>query len=443
MSDYPIPATRIVQHGAAAAPRVIEADIVVVGAGISGISAALEAAGLGHRVVLVDAGQQLGGQSTGTLLGTFCGFYSNGPEPYRVVYGMVDAMFAHLKREEAFHLRRGRNSYIPLYQEQVLVRWIEQAVHAAGIEALLGATLLDVRRDGGRIASLSLATRFGPIELRGQGFVDASGDAALSYLAGFDCREPVSPIMGTLMFTIEGFEEVAALQLDRWAVQKRLAEVGDRYGLVRRDGFVFAFPGKGQATVNMTHVETPLDAGGYARAQAEGRAQADRVVSFLRGEYPAAFAREGKLARVRQYGFLGIRQTRWIVGGHSLQIDEVRQGLKPADAILRCSWPVELHDRPEDVHWEEFGDDHLHYVPLRAMVPRGAENLVAAGRCIDGDPAALSSVRVMGPCVAMGAAAAQALDLAGAGSVQQIDMAALQLRLNDNLERCDRPERLS
>ena len=33
---------------------------------------------------------------SGTLLGTFCGFYSNGPEPYRVVYGMVDDMFAHL-----------------------------------------------------------------------------------------------------------------------------------------------------------------------------------------------------------------------------------------------------------------------------------------------------------------------------------------------------------
>lgn len=433
MSEYPIPATRTVRHGGGGS-RVIEADIVVVGAGISGISAALEAAKLGRRVVLVDAGQQLGGQSTGSMLGTFCGFYSNGPEPYRVVYGMVDAMFAHLKREGAFHLRRGRNSFIPLYQEQVLVRWIEQAVHDAGIEALLGATLLEVRRDGGRIVSLDLATRFGRIELRGRGFVDASGDAALSYLAGFECREPVSPIMGTLMFTLEGFDEAAALQLDRWAMQKRLGEQGGKYGLVRRDGFVFAFPGKGHATVNMTHVETPLDAAGYARAQAEGRAQADRVVAFLRGEYPAAFSQ----ARVRQYGFLGIRQTRWIVGRHSLQVDEVRQGLKPADAILRCSWPVELHDRPEDVHWEEFGDDHLHYVPFRAMVPPDADNLVAAGRCIDGDPAALSSVRVMGPCVAMGAAAAQALDLAGAGSVGQIDISALQVRLRDNLERRDR-----
>ncbi|WP_300302736.1 FAD-dependent oxidoreductase [Ferrovibrio sp.] len=434
MTDHPIPATRIVQQAGSTPSRVLEADIVVLGAGISGISAALEAAQLGRRVVLIDAGQQLGGQSTGSLLGTLCGFYSNGPDPYRVVYGIVDQMFAHLKKADAFHLRRGRNSYIPLYQEQALVRWIEQAVHGAGIDVLLGAILLEAKREGGRIVALSLATRFGPVELRGQGFVDASGDAALSYAAGFACREPVSPIMGTLMFTLEGFDEAAALKLDRWTVQKHLAEQGGRYGLVRRDGFVFAFPGKGQATVNMTHVETPLEPLGLGAAQAEGRAQADRVVAFLRGEYPQVFGS----ARVRQYGMLGIRQTRWIVGGHSITVDEVRRGVKPADAILRCSWPVELHDRAEDVHWEEFGDDHLHYVPLRAMQPAGADNVVAAGRCIDGDPAALSSVRVMGPCVAMGAAAAHAIDLAGSGSVQQIDIAALQGRLADNLTRCDR-----
>src|SRR3546814_2365398 len=124
-------------------------------------------------------------------------------------------MFAHLRAADAFSIRKGRNTYIPLYQEQALVRWIEQAVTTAGIDVLLGAILLRVNRDGGRITSLSLATRFGPVELRGTGFVDASGDAALTYAAGFACREPVSPIMGTLMFTIEGFDQDAAQTLDR------------------------------------------------------------------------------------------------------------------------------------------------------------------------------------------------------------------------------------
>jgi hypothetical protein len=64
----------------------------------------------------------------------------------------------------------------------------------------------------------------------------------------------------------------------------------------------------------------------------------------------------------------------------------------------------------------------------------GADNLCAVGRCIDGDSTALSSVRVMGPCIAMGAAAAHALDLAGAGSVHAVNIDALKQRIRHNLE---------
>ncbi len=53
---------------------------------------------------------------------------------------------------------------------------------------------------------------------------------------------------------------------------------------------------------------------------------------------------------------------------------------------------------------------------------------------MDGDVAALSSIRVMGPCIATGAAAAHAPDIAGGGSVHDVDVAALQERRQDNLE---------
>jgi hypothetical protein len=71
-----------------------------------------------------------------------------------------------------------------------------------------------------------------------------------------------------------------------------------------------------------------------------------------------------------------------------------------------------------------------------------ADNLVAAGRNIDADNAALSSVRVMGPCIAMGAAAAHALDIAGSGSVRQIDLAALRQRITANVDATDGPRPL-
>jgi hypothetical protein len=71
------------------------------------------------------------------------------------------------------------------------------------------------------------------------------------------------------------------------------------------------------------------------------------------------------------------------------------------------------------------------------MVPKDADNIVAAGRCVDADSHALSAIRVMGPCIAMGTAAAHALDLAGARSVHDIDLKKLQARLRDNLDRTD------
>jgi hypothetical protein len=105
--------------------------------------------------------------------------------------------------------------------------------------------------------------------------------------------------------------------------------------------------------------------------------------------------------------------------------------------VARCAWWVELHNAKDVVHWERFEPDHVYYIPLRCMTPRDVDNIVAAGRCVDADVRALSAIRVMGPCIAMGAAAAHALDLAGAGSVHTVDFAQLQRRLHDNLERRD------
>lgn len=415
-------------------PARLEADICVVGSGAAGISAALEAARLNRRVILVDAAPTLGGQAVNSLIGTFCGLYSNGPEPYRVTYGIVDGLLRDLSAAGALWPRRGRNTTIVMYDERALARWMEESVRKAGIVPLLGAVLRGAQRDAGRVTELQLATRYGDMTVAASGFVDASGDAALCWHAGLALREPATPIFGSQMVILEGVNEAALANHDRAEIEARLKENGAAYGLVRQDGFVFAFPGQGTALVNMTHIPTPLDAAGMARATLDGRAQADAVLTFLRGEFPDALGE----ARIRSYGLPGIRQTRWIEGRHHLTIGEVRAGVAFDDAIARCSWPVELHGNASDVHWEEFGDDHLHTVPLGAMTPPDADNVVAAGRCIDADPVALSTVRVMGPCIAMGAAAAHALDLAGAGSVHQIDIGALRDRVRDNLERLDR-----
>jgi 2-polyprenyl-6-methoxyphenol hydroxylase-like FAD-dependent oxidoreductase len=426
--------TTSVRTRATAAPALAHADICVLGAGISGVCAALEAARLGRRVVLVDGAPALGGQAIGSIIGTIIGLYSHGPRPYQLTHGIADELIGELEQSGALHRRQSaRGTFTFQYDVVQLGRWIERKVEEAGITVLLGAILTEAPFVHGRVEQLRFATRFGTVTVVANGYVDASGDASLCWQAGLEVREPDTPAYGSLNFLLEGFDEQKMASFDHHELYDRLAEVGHKYGLVRHDGFLFSFPGKGFALANITHIPTPLDPLLAASTVFAGRKQADSVVQFLKDQYPDIFQN----ARVRAYGNPGLRQTRWIVGRHQLTLDEIRSGVRPGDAVVRCAWSVELHDKLSLVHWEEFGPDHMHYIPLGSMLPRDAENIVATGCCIDADPYALSSVRVMGPCIGMGAAAAHSLDLAGAGSVQKIDIAELQRRLYDNLERTD------
>ena len=410
-------------------PLQRSADICVVGSGIAGESAAIETARLGKKVLLIDGLPVLGGQAVNSIVGTICGMFSNGKDGYQLTYGIAEDIIHDLSKTGAIHYRQGVNNII-IYDEVALGRWIENAIREAGINVLLGAVLREVDVRDRRVRTLGLATRYGDVRVEANGFVDASGDAALVWQAGLPCQEAADgPVFGTQMVVLEGIDEAHVPSREELPV--RMRDRAEQYGLVRREGLSFIIPGRGIAAMNMTHVETPLDPFEMSNKTLEGRDQADRAVSFLKREFPKAFGR----ARVRAYGFPGIRQTRWIHGRQQLTVEDVITGRTFADAIARTAWPVELHDSGSDHVWRPFGDDHMHYVPFGCLTPADADNVIAAGRCIDADNAALSSVRVMGPCIAMGAAAAHGLDLAGTGSVHQIDMAALRARLRDNLER--------
>jgi hypothetical protein len=428
----PATTTRVLRRPAKSVPTVITADICVLGSGIAGVSAALEAARLGRSVVIVDAAPSLGGQAVGSIIGTIIGLYTHGPEPYQITHGIADDLIADLTAEGSLSRRVSMTGTITFqYDEVRLARWIERKVEGAGIRALVGAVLTDARFEQRRVRYLELATRFGVVRVEAAAYVDASGDATVCYQAGLEVREPDAPVYGSLNFIIEGYDTEAVKDLVIKKVHDRLAECGSQYGLVRHDGFLMHFPGKTVMLANVTHFETPLDPTAGAQMVFEGRRQADNIIRFLRAEFPRIFAN----ARVRTYGNPGLRQTRWIVGSHQLTLDQIRSGDRPPDAAARCAWWVELHNARELVHWERFEPGHVYYIPLSCMTPRDADNIVAAGRCVDADLSALSAIRVMGPCIAMGTAAAHALDQAGSGSVHEIDLAALQQRLTDNLDR--------
>ena len=423
------PETRVVSRAGEPPVRERGCDICVVGSGASGISAAIEAARAGRSVILVDGLPSLGGQAVNSIIGMFCGLYTPGTEGRQLTHGIADELLSELGATGDLHITQGGVMKVAMYNEVALGRWVEKKALAAGVVPLTGAIIRKVNMDGRRVTSLDIATRHGDVRVTATGFIDATGDAAIAWEAGLDCRvQKAGQIYGSQMLVIEDFDDAKRPGWDELAA--RMNEKGGDYGLMRRDGFTASFPGRNVAIVNMTHIETPLDPFDAAVKQIDGKDQADRTLAFLKQEFPEAFGQ----ARIRAYGLPGIRQTRWIVGAHHLTTGEVRAATRFDDAIARCSWPLEQHHNREGYVWEVFPPDHIHTVPLRSLTVAGADNLCAVGRCIDADSTALSSVRVMGPCIAMGAAAAHALDIAGAGSVHQIDIEALKRRIRHNIE---------
>src|SRR5256885_2743694 len=169
--------TRSVRRTAARDVTTISCDICVVGAGISGVSAALEAAKLGRKVVILDAAPALGGQAIGSIIGTIIGLYTHGPAPYRLTHLVADDMIRDLDAEGSLYRRKSMTNTVTfLYDEVRLGRWMETQIDKAGITAIVGAVLTNVEVENRRVQHIDFATRFGAVRIKANGYVDASGE---------------------------------------------------------------------------------------------------------------------------------------------------------------------------------------------------------------------------------------------------------------------------
>src|SRR3984885_12800468 len=202
------PETRIVSRTQQPPRLERSCDICVVGSGASGISAAIEAARAGRTVILVDGLPTLGGQAVNSIIGMFCGLYTPGPEGRQLTHGIADEILHALGATSDVKVVAGGIMKVAMYNEVALGRWVEKSVLAAGVTPLTGGILRKGNRDGRRLTSLDIATRHGDVRISATGFIDATGDAAITWEAGFDCRvQKHGQIYGSQMIVIEDFDD--------------------------------------------------------------------------------------------------------------------------------------------------------------------------------------------------------------------------------------------
>lgn len=388
-------------------------DLVVAGGGAAGWAAAVTAARRGLRTALVEEMPFLGGMSTGGAVGTFCGFYGKGAD------GALVPLVGGLPLAVADALRARGHAYGPVpFRETAALPYVpwgakllyeEWAAAEPSLRLWLHARVTHAVVEDGAIRAVALSVRGGRVALAARVFVDATGDAELARLAGAPVERGDEIQYPSTMFTMQHVDLGQAAAALR-ELPRLLAEHFEGEGLPRKGGNLIPSGRPGEVLVALSRIaraDRPLDAGDPEEltwGELEGRRQVARLADFLRRRVPGfadAFVADSAFR-------LGVRETRRIAGEYALGADDVLGGRRFPDGIGRAAWPVERHVAGGETLWRFLEPGAWYDIPYRCLLPRGVTNLLCVGRCLSADADAFASVRVIGPCMLEGQAAALA-----------------------------------
>ncbi len=416
-------------------PVFDSADVVVLGAGSAGCTAAIAAARAGADTLLVERYGFLGGAST-MVLDSFYGFYIPGNDARRVVGGIPWEIVERLRRYGMVVERPssyGAGQAVTYDPPTLQVVW-EQTALEAGVRLRLHTFCLDVQKEGDRVTGIVVGGKSGMGLITGKVFVDTSGDADLCFRAGapFQPAGEDGPAQSlTTTFRLGNVDEERALKVKRADLVQMMKEAnlsGD-YRLPREEGSVHRTPLRGVVATNMTRVAyvDGTDPVELTKAEVEGRRQAMEYVRFLRERIPGY--EQAYLINFSTQ--IGIRETRRVYGDYRLTREDVLSARHFPDAIAQCGAPIEDHHPGSDTRWEYLPAGATYDIPLRSLIPQTVANVLTAGRCLSATHDAHASVRSMGQCMAMGQAAgtAAALALQVDNSVRGVSVPHLQQQL--------------
>jgi FAD dependent oxidoreductase len=406
-----------------------EFDVVVVGSGSAGSTAAIAAARSGARTLLVEALPFLGGTST-AVLDTFYGFYTPGSRSRKVVGGLADEVVGGLRSLGPVVERPntyGAGTGITYLAEHLKVVW-ERLVEEAGAEILLHATVVGATVRDGRLEAALVATRGGLRTVRGRVFIDASGDADLSHHAGFGYElagDEAPAQTATTTFRMVNVDWAARRSIGRERLHELMTEaVADGYDLPRRDGSDHVTPIDGVTATIMTRldqvdrdvdgrVRNATDPEVLTRLEIAGRRQAIEYARFLVDRVPG-YAGASLVALSTR---VGVRETRRVHGDYRVTAEDVLAARQFDDQIGLCGAPIEDHHGAggDGTTWRYLPDGASVGIPLRSLVVRDGVNALVAGRCFSATHEAHASIRSMAQCMAMGQAAGTVAALAAAG----------------------------
>lgn len=418
-------------------PRFWSGDVVVVGGGSAGCSAAIAAARQGASVLLIESGGFLGGTGT-RVLDTFYGFYAPGGNGDRVVRGIGAEVCDQLEGAGQAFLRE--NSYGAgtgvTYEPEALKRQWDRLVGDAGVRVLLYGLVTATILDGQSVCGVVVQTRSGPKLVLAGVTIDATGDGDVAWRAGAELMpslrlSEVQPATETFRVGGVGPTPATTAEIHRLMAA---ASASRAYQLPRLEGSIHKTLLPNIRHANMTRVtgKDLTDPWELSAAEREGRAQVAEYVRFLRDVVPGY----SESYLIGSSTRIGVRESRRLRGVYTLDRSDFTSCASHTDDIARCGAPIEDHSAGTGTHWEYVGGEPepngLTYgIPYRSLVPISVDGLLAAGRFFSATHEAHASARSIAQCMAMGQAAGTAAALAVEHAVEPrfIDVSNLRQKL--------------
>jgi len=439
-------------------PIRYRAEVVVVGGGVAGVSAAIAAARNGADTLLIERYGALGGNLTIGLLEASMSFHDR--QGKQLIGGIPDEIVRRLKAAggSVGHVEDdvGYCGTVTPYDPEELKMVCLEMTREAGVRLLLHTWVVAAVVDASRLTGLLIENKSGRQGVWGHVFVDCSGDADVAALAGAEflkgreqdgLTQPMSILFKVGHVNVDDviayvercpedfrlgkapgdLRHSAAIHL--WGFG-RILEAGYATGALpfhRSEMHVLILPDRGEAIVNATRVSgdgTKTD--DLTRAEIELRRQVKAVVEHLRRACPG-FERSYLMTTAMG---AQVRETRRIVGEYTLTETDVVYGTTFPDVVVQNDFPIDLH-MPEGKGMEGRLTESRHQIPYRCLVPKSRDGLLVAGRCVSATREAMGAIRLTAPAMAMGQAAGTAAALAVRTGCQprHVDTARLQEEL--------------
>ena len=384
----------------------IEADVVVIGGGMSGVCAALAAARNGASTVLVQDRPVLGGNSSSEIRvkiqGADGGKHKNARES-----GILE------------ELRLENQVRNPQHSAAMwdLILW-EKVYYQSNLKLLLNTTMMSCRKENNIIHSINCyqfktETKF---IIESTIFIDCTGDGTLGYFSGNPYRmgqeaknefneslapEKVSPhTMGSsLLFNSRDMGHPVPFIKPEWAYTFPTDTDLNRHHGTVESGFWW------------------IEWGGTLDTIKDDDKIREELLKILFGVWDHIKNQGDHGAdnwALDWFGFLpGRRESRRLMGAYVLREDDVRSGRVFDDEVAFGGWYID-HHYPKGFHQRE-GDysyavwlDSLYSIPLSSLYSSEIKNLFFGGRAVSATHIAISSTRVMGTCSVIGQGAGTA-----------------------------------